>query len=70
MLRRIVLCDNTDMPRKPDGDVARTEHITARFRPEDAATLDRLRGETPRSRYLEVLVAAEAKRQARRKKTN
>lgn len=49
-------------PRKPDGITARSEHISARFRPSTAAQLDELRGITPRSRYLEHLVTEEHKR--------
>jgi hypothetical protein len=56
------------MPRRPDGLTARTEHVTARFTASTAALLDRLRGNTPRSRYLEHLVVEEGKRQSPKEK--
>lgn len=54
------------MARTPDGLTARTEHVSARFRPSTAAALDRLRGTTPRSRYLEKLVIEQEKREAKK----
>jgi hypothetical protein len=51
------------MARTPDGLTARTEHVSARFRPSTAAALDRLRKDMTRTRYLEKLVTDEEKRQ-------
>jgi hypothetical protein len=60
-------CYISGMARRPDGLTARTESISARWRPETAALLDRLRGSVPRSRYLEHLVIEESKRTPRKK---
>lgn len=54
--------------RTPDGLTARTEFVSARFRPSTVAILDKLRKETPRSRFLEHLINEEDKRQTKEPK--
>lgn len=57
------------MPRRPDGLTARSEHVSARFRPSTAAKLDAMRGATARSPFLERLVEEEhARRKAKEDK--
>jgi hypothetical protein len=50
------------MARPPDGMTSRTEVFSLRTRPQVVATLDRLRGQQPRSPYIEKLIIEEDRR--------
>lgn len=50
------------MARKITGLTARDQHVTARLRADTVFDLDKMRGPTPRSRFLEYLIAQEKRR--------
>lgn len=51
------------MARTPDGITARSVTLSARFRPSTIASLDRLRKDMPRTRFIEKLISEQERRE-------
>lgn len=57
-----IACYIVRVARKITGLTARDQHVTARLRADTVFDLDKMRGPTPRSRFLEYLIAQEKRR--------